>query len=309
MDIGIIKSKKTRAHILMIVLVLIWGFDYVPAKWALEIMPPWCLMFFKFAIAFFCMLVLTAVKRNRVKLVRIKDIPVFIACALFGQILYFFCEYSAMDYMPVSLLTIMLAFVPALSVVMERIIYKRHANGKIYIGIGICLLGIVLVVGADFGVIFQGRGLGYLLAIGGVFTWNIYNFITAALKDYDSITLTMTQTLCTGLILAPFALSMMPGPEAFSGPVVFGILWIGIVDSGMGYLIMVYALKVIGPTPSALYSDFMPVTTAFFGAVFLGESITWLQALGGIIVIATGFIVIREKGLIDEQRLQGEHMH
>ena len=200
-------------------------------------------------------------------------------------------------------------YVPALSVVMERIIYKRYANGKIYIGIGICLLGIVLVVGADFGVIFQGRGLGYLLAIGGVFTWNIYNFITAALKDYDSITLTMTQTLCTGLILAPFALSMMPGPEAFSGPVVFGILWIGIVDSGMGYLIMVYALKVIGPTPSALYSDFMPVTTAFFGAVFLGESITWLQALGGIIVIAAGFIVIREKGLIDEQRLQGEHMH
>ena len=65
------------------------------------------------------------------------------------------------------------------------------------------------------------------------------------------------------------------------------------------YLIIVYGLKKLGPTTNAVYSNFQPVTAAFFGALLLGETITWLQIIGGIIVIAAGFIVIWEKGKID----------
>ena len=119
-------------------------------------------------------------------------------------------------------------------------------------------------------------------------------------------TLVLAQLACATLLLLPGAFRSMPPASEFTLPVVFGILWIGLVDSGLGYLIVVFALQKLGPTTNAVYSNFLPVTTAFFGAVLLGEHLTWLQILGGIIVIAAGFLVIWEKGKIDEQEEQEE---
>ena len=291
-------SDKALAHILMILLVFAWGFDYVPAKWGLEVMTPECLMFFKFGIGALFVIPLKLLSKNRT-FFRKKDIPVFIACALFGQIGYFECEFNAMAMMPVALITIVLAFTPALSILIERVIFKRKANGKIYMGILGCLVGIMLVVGADFSILTQGRGLGYLLAIGAVICWNIYNFITAGLKGYDSLTLSVNQLICATLILIPSAIHSMPLASDFSPFLIFGLLWIGIVDSGFGYLIVIYGLQKLGPTTNAVYSNFLPVTTAFFGMIFLGETLSLVQVVGGLIVIAAGFIVIREKGRID----------
>ena len=90
----------------------------------------------------------------------------------------------------------------------------------------------------------------------------------------------------------------------YSPQLIAGLIWIGLFDAGIGFIIMIYGLKKLGPTISALYSDFLPVSTTFFGAVMLHESITWMQVIGGIIVIAAGFVVIREKGRLDEERLE-----
>ena len=298
-------SERGLAHALMIFLVIAWGFDYVAAKWALEVLPPGNLMFFKFALGLVFVWVVKLVKGTKWYMHK-RDIPVFIACAIFGQVCYYLCEYNAMALMPVALISIVLSFVPAVSIILERIIYKRKANGRIYIGILGCLVGIALVVGADLSIMAGGRGLGYLLAIGAVFCWNIYNFITAGLKGYDSLTLSLNQLICGTLILTPGLFHSLPPASAFSPLVIFGILWVGIVDSGIGYLIVVFALQKLGPTINAVYSNFLPVTTAFFGTVLLGERLTWLQILGGILVIAAGFFVIWEKGKIDEAEQPGQ---
>jgi len=300
---GKIKNSNGRltAHICMIFLVLLWGFDYVPAKWALELLSPSCLMFFRFSLGAAFVILAKVITGNR-SIVRKKDIPIFILCSLFGQIGYFECEYNAMNMMPVATLTIVLAFLPALSIVLERLIYKRKANRNIYIGILISLIGITLVVGADFGALMQGRGLGYILAVLAIFAWNMYNFITAGLEGYDSLTLSANQMVCSTLILIPAAIHSMPAAAEFTAPVIFGILWIGIIDSGIGYVILVYGLQKLGPTTNAVYSNFLPVTTAIFGVIFLGEMITWLQGIGGAIVIVAGFFVIKEKGRLDQLR-------
>ena len=295
-------KDTTKAHILMTFLVISWGFDYVPAKMGLEILEPMSLLFLKYSFGAVVLLTIKFVILRSRALPRLKDLPVFAVCSIFGEILYFYCEYSSMDYIPISLLTIVLGFVPAVSVMAERILYKRRPNKVIVIGIAVCILGIVFVIGSDWRVIFQGRARGYLLAFGAVLFWNVYNFITASkrLEKYDSATLSCTQLLCTLCLCAPLALHSMPPLSEFTPMIAGGIAYIGIVDAGLGFLIMVYGLQKLGPTASALYSDFMPVTSTFFGAVLLGESITWLQVLGGILVVASGFVVIREKGRLEQ---------
>ena len=294
----------------MILLVTAWGFDYVPAKWGLEILTPMSLLFLKYSVGALVLLFTKFIVNRDTSLPLLRDLPVFAMCSIFGEIIYFFCEYSAMDYLPVALLTIILGFVPVVSVIAERVIYGRRANWIIITGIAFCVLGIIFVIGSDWHVIFEGRAIGYILAFGAVISWNAYNFITASkrLEKYNSTTLSCTQLLCTLCLCSPLAIHSLPALSEFTPAIAGGLIWMGIMDAGLGFLIMVYGLQKLGPTTSALYSDFMPVSTAFFGAVLLHESITWLQIVGGVIVVAAGFFVIREKGRLEEaEKTEGNH--
>lgn len=292
--------EKILTYVLMSLLVTAWGFDYVIAKNVLKLFEPLTLLFVKYAIGF--VLVFTIkMKTDRKGMVRKKDIPLFILCSLCGEIIYYFCEYTAMDYMPVSLITIILAFVPALSIIVEKVLFKRSVTKAMTIGIAVCIFGIVLVIGVDFQILFQGRIIGYLLAFGAVFSWNAYNFLTASLHErYTSITLTCTQLICTGLLLLPYAVHTMPSFEVFTPGVVGSLLYLGLVNAGLGFMISVRSLRVIGPTSTALFSNFLPITSTFFGWVLLNESISGLQIAGGVLVIISACVVIKEKGKTEE---------
>lgn len=294
-------NERNKALFLMCLLVCIWGFDYVVAKDALELLQPMNLLFLKYSIGFLVLLGIK-LKVDGKKLVRKKDIPWFILCSLTGEIFYFFCEYTAMDYIPVSLITIILSFVPAVSIIIERVFLGRKANARIVAGVIICIIGVIIVIGADFKMLFSGRMTGYLLAFGAVISWNCYNFLTSKISQgYESATMSFTQLTCTVLLIAPYAIHTMPEIQDFTPGIIGGIIYLGCVNAGLGFLIMVHGLKVLGPTISAMFSNFLPVTATFFGWVFLGETIGSMQFIGGIIVIASSCIVITEKGKMEEQ--------
>lgn len=292
-------SQKKTMYVLMTILVILWGLDYIVAKRALEVFEPISLLFFKYSVGMVLILAIK-LKTDPGTLVRKKDIPLFILCSMFGEVGYFFFEYTAMDYIPVSLITIMLAFVPALSVIIERVVYKRQVTKKMSAGIGFCILGVVLIIGVDYQLLFQGRIVGYLLAFGAVVSWNMYNFITASIHErYTSATLTFNQMVCTLLLSGPFTISHLPLKEALNLEVIIGILYLGLFSAGIGFIIQVRSLHILGPTVCAMFSNFLPITATFFGWLILKETISFMQILGGAVVILSGFIVIKEKGRVE----------
>lgn len=284
----------------MCLLVTAWGLDYIFAKQALTIMQPMELLFCKYAVGVIVAIVFK-IKAGEKGFIRKKDILAFIACSIFGEIGYFAFEYTSMSYLPVSLITIILAFVPALSIIIERIVYKRKSTKLIVFGILLCVFGVALVIGVDYHILFEGRLIGYLLAFGAVFTWNAYNFMTASLHErYGSLTLTVNQLICTLLLLGPYALTHLPPAELITPEVIGGIIYLGVFSAGLGFIIQVKALHVLGPTTTALFSNFLPITATFFGWLFLHETISIVQIIGGVIVIAAGYIVISQKGKLEE---------
>ena len=298
------KNEKNLIYFLMCLVVITWGLDYVIAKYALELLDPMSLLFFKYASAIFLVFVLK-MKMDRGVFMRKKDLLLYVACAVFGDILYFYCEYTAMDYLPVSLISIIIAFAPVVSVAVERILFKRKAGKKVIIGVAFCIFGVVLIIGVDFGALLQGRIIGYILAFICIFSWNGYNFVTEKLgKDYTTVSLTFNQLVCTLLILVPYMLHRIPELPEFDYILTLQLLYLGLICSGVGFLIMVRSLIVIGPTATILFSNFLPVTTTFFGWLLLKETISVIQVIGGVIVIASGYIVIKEKGKMED--LSGE---
>lgn len=201
----------------MFALVFMWGLDYSVAKNALEVFRPLNLMFFKY---FGGLVVITLIKAvaERKFTIRKKDIIFFVMCSLTGQVLYYFCEYTAMEYIPVALITIILSFVPIISILIERVFFKTKLSVSIIAGLVVCV--------------------------------------------------------------------------------------IGVGSAGTGYLIYVRGVKYLGPTISSLFSNFLPVTSTFFGWLILGQSLGVMQIAGGLIVIVSACYVIIEKSRLQKQELK-----
>jgi drug/metabolite transporter (DMT)-like permease len=293
------KMNRKLAHVLMVFTVTSWGLEYALAKDAISVIEPITLVCFKYTIA---LLVIGAIKFKREGKSGMKrgDILVFMLCAATGEILYFYMEYEAMNYMPISLITIILTFVPVVSIFVEWAAFKRVPSIGLMIGIAVSLCGLVLIVGVDLRTILSGRIIGYLLCLGAVVSWNIYNFITAHLGGkYQPLTLTFNQLTCTVLLSWPLALANMPDPGDISWLIAGEVLYLGIMSGGVGFVIYVAALYTLGPTTVSVYANFMPITATFFGWILLNEMITGTQLFGGVIVIAAGYFVIREKGRLE----------
>lgn len=294
-------NNRKIVHCLMVMLVILWGLEFIAAKTALETLNPFTLTAYKYGIAAIILLIIRAIQKKKFPLKK-KHIFLLILCAIFGDILYFAAEYTAMDYIPVSMISIILAFVPMLSIIIEIFVDKRVPNFIIVAGIGVCIIGVVMVIGVDFNEIFSGKWIGYLLAFSMVILWNAYNFITEKLSgDYEPYDLTFMQLLTATVLTLPFIIFNSPGPGDIDGSVIIGVLYLGAVCGCLGFLIYVVAIAVLGPTPCALYSNFLPVTTAIFGWIFLSEKLSMLQILGGVIVVGSAAIVIWQKGKLDEK--------
>ncbi|MDO4553482.1 MAG: DMT family transporter [Bacillota bacterium] len=297
-------SKRT-SYILMVLLVFIWGMEYIVAKHAMEVLDVFTMLFYK---CFIGLLVLLAIKlfRDRRFPWDKKDLLRLVLSAVFGEVLYFACEYQALDYLPVAMITIVLAFVPAVSVLIERAVYKKPLTGKTLLGVAFCVLGVVLVIGPDFQSMGGGRLFGYVLVVGAVFCWNAYNFLTAGLGDkYDVVSLSCYQLAISAAFLVPLAGSGIWDTSVMTPLVVVELFYMGVVNTAGGFLIYVSSIRNLGATPCALYSNFLPITSTFFGWVILKESITLLQALGGAVVIASACAVILEREKINKA-LSGE---
>ncbi|MDR2296323.1 MAG: DMT family transporter [Clostridiales Family XIII bacterium] len=295
-----LKSPKLN-YTLMTLLVCFWGLEYIVAKKALEDFDPLTLVFFKYGVAFIVLTPIKLIIDRGIRVRRKHIVPLFV-CALFGDIIYYASEYQALSYISVAVLTIILSFVPLLSILIEWVFFARRPSVLMIAGVCACILGIALVIGIDLGRL-RGTPFGYALGAFAVLSWNVYNFFTERLTGaFKVLDLTLYQIVCTLILLAPHMMANPPTLASMTPAAMGGAVYLGVVSCALGFFIYVNAISVLGATPCALYSTFMPVTAAFFGRVLLDEILSPLQIAGGAIVIASACVVLRQKNLSDARR-------
>ena len=297
-------KDKALANGLMVMLVCIWGLEYVAAKTSQTAFETMTIVSMKYILAIFVVTAMKLITKSHTP-IRKRDIPVFITCSLLGQVFYFYCEYKAMDYMPVGLITVMLAFLPICSIFTEWCLYKKKPTGKMLGGVMFCILGVALIIGVDIESVLSGQFIGYLLCCAALFCWNGYNFVAENLTGkYDKFSLTFNQMLCTILLTLPMGISQFPGFSAFDDPkIIASVCFQGLICSGIGFSVYMYSLKALGSTTMAVYNNFLPITTALLGWLCLSETLAGLQIIGMGVTIIAGLVVIREKAKQDAQRL------
>ena len=285
-------KKQYGTHLLMALLILIWSMDAVTVSLAVQQMDEFFLLGFK-TLCSLPVLFLYVGLREGLHLPRKRDIPLLIASAVLGDILYFGSEYTAYHYLPIGTVTVLLGILPAASYVVDCIVARRRPRPLVLVLIALSIGGLLLVVLYEMG---TGRLRGYLACAACTVIWIVYGYVTRRLhRTYSARSITLYESVLATAILLPIAILRRPETIG-TAQVLISIVLMGILTSGFGYIIEVRGLVDLGTTVSGIYVNLLPLVTAAAGYLILHQSMTPLQLIGGAVMIVSGFFVIRLTG-------------
>lgn len=149
--------------------------------------------------------------------------------------------------------------------------------------------GGVLVVMAPWRGVGGGSLLGELACLGAT---TCYAFAFVYLRRFvtprglDPITVALLQVGLAALVFALLAPFVAADPVALSWPVVWSMLALGVVGTGIAFWLNVNVVVGLGATAASTVTYLTPVVGVVLGVLVLGETLSWNEPLGAVLVVA-----------------------
>jgi drug/metabolite transporter (DMT)-like permease len=160
------------------------------------------------------------------------------------------------------------------------------------IGLLLGFIGVLIVLGA-----WHGLGTNPWWAVGALliavacygisFPYSRKNILPLKLKPE---VMAATQLVAATITLLPFYLFDGIAKDNYRVGPVLGMMALGIFGSGFAYI---WNFKIMAAAGSAIASSVTfvtPVVAVIVGIIFLGESITWNEPVGGLVVLISAAI-------------------
>ena len=209
--------------------------------------------------------------------------------ALGGNWIFFFQSYK---HTTISNAVLSYYFAPVFVLILSPLVLKEKLSAKKIICIGVAMLGMLFIVGSS-GV--STSGLDHLIGIGyGLMAAAFYATLMLSnkfIKNMDGLETTLIQLGTATLLLIPYVFFTEGfGILAVSSSSIPFILILGIVHTGIGFLLFFSGMqKLKGQSIAALsYAD--PITSLVISAVILQEQTAFVQMLGGALLLGSTFV-------------------
>jgi len=178
------------------------------------------------------------------------------------------------------------AAIPIICIMIETIWLRQSIPLQRSLGIVLSILGVYLVIGQAPSIGSGGRIAGDLLILAAALCWAIYSILGRNLNQYSKLTVVTYQTIYGTLMLFPFAASEYSQWHGLSLATCLNILYLGLMCSAATYLLYNYALKTLTASQVSTYLNLIPLIGVVTAMFLLGESIQFIQILGGGVILA-----------------------
>lgn len=277
-------TTKSTAILYATATAFIWGMSFLSIKAVVAVIPPMSLGLSRFIIASIVLLILFAVLKKRPNLA-VKDLPRMIGSSLVGYTLYFLGENNGVLLLSASEASIIVGTIPVLTMLSERLFAHTKLSAAQYAGAGLSAVGVTLIVVESLRLSLA--PLGYLYMGFAALSWVVYAFTTKPLlSKYDSLEVTLWQTLFGAAGFVPFALLEHVEWSAVTPGIVANVLYLGVFCSAVGYLFYIISLKVLGAGVSSVFINLIPVVSVAAAFIIFGERLSPLQFAGGGVAIS-----------------------
>ena len=177
--------------------------------------------------------------------------------------------------------------------VIIALVLKQRLSRKIYFGLGVSMLGLVVVQGSSFQLQTTAIYGNSLAILSGLCIALTYVFASKIRQETDNVSYGRTLFLIAAVTIGVIALAYGDSLFSFKKEHVFWLLFLGFVPSILGHNMLNYSLKYLSPTAIASVPLGEPIIASIFGYFIFQESIPTGAFLGGPIILAGIYIILQ----------------
>ena len=280
---------ENKYWILITILGAVWGSAFMFIKIATPELGPIALVNIRLAVAglIFIPFLLQQkyLKHFRSNLKNILVLSVINTALPFSLFAYASLESSS------NMVSILNGTTAIMAVVISTIWLKIRLNFFQIMGVFIGLFGIVVLANPD-NVYISMKATIFCLSAAFCYALSA-NYIQKFAYKTNTIVLIGWSLVIASVLLLPITFFNLPS-QLPSKNVIFSILWLGVISTGVAFLGYVRLIEKVGAVKTATVAYFIPVFGVIWGYVFLGEPIT-LQILIGMILILIGIVFTNKR--------------
>lgn len=198
--------------------------------------------------------------------------------------------FEAYNLMNVSLATLTYYTAPVLVLVLAPLVLKERQNGLAYLGMAVVIVGMLLVVGTDFG---EGgvSATGLIVGLGSAVFYAMLMLVNKQITGVSGLNLTFIEIVIAAVILLPYVFATSGGvPLPTDARGIFALLFLCTVNTGFACWPYFSSMNRLPAKAVALMGYFDPVSALIFSAVFLDERLSGLQLAGAVLVLAGALV-------------------
>lgn len=277
--------------------MLFWGLSFIWSAYLLRYYQPITVIFIRLVISSSLLFTILYLFKLQAKIAR-KDYWLLILSSIFNPFLYFLCENYGLKYSTPTIAAVVIATIPVFSPVIAFLAIKEKLSFLNLVGIFVSFIGVVIMlVTRDLSLGTDIRGVLFLF--GAVLSALFFSVLLKKLTSkYSAITLVAWQNLAGIFLFLPLFL-VFEVKSALTVPLSTGIissfLLLSVLASSVAFVFFAYSIKLIGVSKSNIYSNLIPVFTAFFSYFLISESITFQKIAGIFLVIGGVYLSERTK--------------
>ncbi|PEH28224.1 O-acetylserine/cysteine exporter [Salmonella enterica] len=277
---------------LALLVVVVWGLNFVVIKVGLHHMPPLLLAGLRFLLVAFPAIFFVA--RPKVPLTLLLGYGLTIS---FGQFAFLFC---AIKFgMPAGLASLVLQAQAFFTMALGAFVFSERLQRKQLAGIALAIIGVLVLIEASL----NGQHIamsGFMLTLAAAFSWACGNIFNKKIMQHSPRPAVMSLVVWSALIpTLPFLLSalLLEGADHITQSLItidmttiLSLLYLAFVATILGYGIWGSLLGRYETWRVAPLSLLVPVVGLASAAVLLGETLTGMQLAGAVLIMAGLYI-------------------
>ncbi|WP_249660525.1 DMT family transporter [Lysinibacillus fusiformis] len=271
---------------LMLVTSLLWGGNFVVAKTLVAHASPMTLTTVRWFIAVIVLVPLVWWKEKKLVPPKQAIVPLLLM-GVTGVALFNIFQFLALER-TTSTNAGLISTMNTISIALFSFILLKEKITKWQLSaMVLSLFGVVLVLSkGDWQLLLDVQlNTGDLWMLAAVCVWGLYSVCSKwAMQTASPLMATLYAGIFGVLLLLPFTSTDFTFTNVNTS-FILSMLYTGIISTVVCMVFWNIGVQKLGATTSGIFLNFNPIFTALLAYLFIGENMSWLQGIGGLIVI------------------------
>ena len=281
-----------RTYGAVVLSMIFWSFSFIWFKIANEFYRPITIVFIRLVISVIILTTFLILTKKFMK-IRKEDRRLFFILAMFEPFFYFLGESFGLTYVSPTVASVIISTIPVIATIGAWLFFKERLKLINYAGIILSFIGIIVfILNKDGSLSFSIKGLALLsFAVVAAVGYNLT--LSRLVSYYSPVYIVNVQNVLGALFFLPVFLifdlrTFITAPHSLAS--FKPILELSLFASCGAFILFAWSVRHMGISKANVFSNCIPIFTALFSFILMGEKLTFQNITGMAIVIAGLFL-------------------